>query len=73
MELADCILRFVFCRHGDECEAPGLPGEFILHEDNFRYGAGLREEILKIDLQSGEGNIADVEFSGHDYLLVCLW
>lgn len=72
MELTDRTLSVVLRRHGDECESPGFPGELILHEDNFGDGAGLREEILQIYLQRSEGNIADVEFSGHDYLLVCL-
>ena len=67
VEEADRLLAFVGRRHGDEGEATGFARELILHEGDLGDSAGFAEGILKVDFGGIEGQIADVEFAGHDY------
>lgn len=65
MELGDCGLRVSVVRHGDECEAARFTGEFVLHQQHFRYRTRLCEVILEIGLRRIEGEISYVEFVAH--------
>jgi hypothetical protein len=66
MEEADGLLRFVVRGHGDEGEATGLAGHFVLHESAVGDGTSLSEELLEVVFNGVEGKIPDVEFIGHD-------
>jgi len=66
VEEADRLLAFFGRGHGDEGKATAPARELILHEGDFGDGAGFGEGILKVDFSGIEGQIADVEFAGHD-------
>ena len=70
VEKADGLLGFFCGRHRHEAKAAGFSGEFILHERGFCDGTGLGEMILKIVFGGVEGEIPDVEFSGHILLFL---
>jgi hypothetical protein len=62
VEERDGFLGFVGSGHGHESEAAAFARELVLHEGGFLNGAGLGEEVLKIDLGRIEGKISYVEF-----------
>jgi len=61
----DGLLRVFIRRHGDEGEAAGFAGEFVLHKHDFGDRASLREVVLEIGLGRVERQVADVEFITH--------
>jgi hypothetical protein len=65
VKVGDRLLRIGFAAHRDEGKAARFAGEFILHEGDFRDGACLREEVLKIGFGGIEGKISHVEFCAH--------
>ena len=65
VELIDRVLRICLTRHGDEGEAAGFAGEFVLHEHHFTDSARLSKQILKIRLSGVKREIPDVEFGAH--------
>ena len=60
VELADRRLCLSIAGHGDEAEAAGVSGHFILHEGCLGDAAGACKEILKIVFGGVEGKIPDV-------------
>ena len=60
VELRDRRLCLSIAGHGDEAEAAGVSGHFILHECSLRDAARAGEEILKIVLSGVEGKVPDV-------------
>ena len=65
MKLGDGVRRVRIARHGDECEAAGFTGQFVLHEHDFGDRASLREVVLEIGFGRVERQVPDIEFITH--------
>ena len=60
VELRDRRLCLSIAGHGDEAEAAGVSGHFVLHESCLGDAAGTCEEVLKVVFGGVEGKIPDV-------------
>ena len=62
MELLDCVLRFVFRAHRDECKSTAFAREFVLHQQHIADGSCLAKEVLQIGFRYVKGKIPNVKF-----------
>jgi hypothetical protein len=68
VKLGDGVLSVCLGGHGDEGESAGFAREFILHEQDFGDGAGLRKHVLQLEFRCRERQVAYVQSISHNGL-----
>jgi len=73
IELAYRVLCIAFGRHGHKSESPGLPREFILHQQHFSHSTSLRKHVLQLELRRRERQVAYVQSISHNGFILLLF